>query len=145
MKEDLIQYITNALYRAHDYDMQTMKPIEFDKWVEEQTLMLGLYFDSQSQEKKVSNADIVEAAYRAFPYDSEGIPDSHSYAFCQGAEYMQNKSTASLTDDDINAWADENSCIRHGFSKGAGIYDGNRKNDLIEGAKAMRDGLITHK
>jgi hypothetical protein len=46
MKEDLIQYITNALYRAHDYDMQTMKPIEFDKWVEEQTLMLGLYFDS---------------------------------------------------------------------------------------------------
>lgn len=46
MKEDLIQYITNALYRAHDYDMQTMKPIEFDKWVEEQTLMLGLYLNS---------------------------------------------------------------------------------------------------
>lgn len=24
---------------------------------------------------------IIEAAYEAYPYDSEGIPDSHSYSF----------------------------------------------------------------
>lgn len=30
---------------------------------------------------------IIEAAHEAYPYDSEGIPDSHSYSFCQGAEW----------------------------------------------------------
>ena len=30
---------------------------------------------------------IIEAAYKKFPYDKDGIPDSHSYSFCQGAEY----------------------------------------------------------
>ncbi len=38
--------------------------------------------------------------------------------------------------------AEEKSCVRQGFIKGAGIYDSNRKADLIEGAKAMQSGTI---
>jgi hypothetical protein len=38
-----------------------------------------------------SNDEVIEQAYVSFPYDQEGIPDSHSYSFCQGAEWALNK------------------------------------------------------
>ena len=41
------------------------------------------------QTKEVSDEEIIEAANEAFPYDNEGIPDSHSYSFCQGAEWYR--------------------------------------------------------
>jgi len=34
-----------------------------------------------------STEEVIQEAYVKFPYDNEGIPDSHSYSFCQGAEW----------------------------------------------------------
>jgi hypothetical protein len=43
MKDDIIQFVTNALYRAHDNDMQSMNPVEFDKWIEAQMEAMDKY------------------------------------------------------------------------------------------------------
>jgi superoxide dismutase len=40
---DLVQFVTNALYRVHDNDMQSMNPVEFDKWVEAQIEAMDKY------------------------------------------------------------------------------------------------------
>jgi len=49
MKDDLIQHVTNLLYASFDQGLQVRKVKKektFDKWVEEQTNLLGLYFDA---------------------------------------------------------------------------------------------------
>jgi hypothetical protein len=44
------------------------------------------------QEIELPSVDeCVEAAYVAFPYDNEGIPDSHSYSFSQGVDWALGK------------------------------------------------------
>lgn len=57
ISDDLIQYVTNLLYSSFDQGLQVRKVKKektFDKWVEEQTKLLSLYFDSIDEyERKV--------------------------------------------------------------------------------------------
>jgi hypothetical protein len=46
LREDLKQYITNALYYAHD-DADGIDDYEFDKWVDEQINGIDEYFKSK--------------------------------------------------------------------------------------------------
>jgi len=54
--------------------------------------------------EEVSAEEVANAADEAFPsYDEEGVPDSHSYSFCTGAEWMKNRiSQQSLKVNDRN-------------------------------------------
>jgi len=56
--------------------------------------LMAKYHQRQSQSKEqevITNEMICDAAEKAFPSDNEGIPDSHTYSFCQGAEWIRSK------------------------------------------------------
>ena len=46
------------------------------------------YYASQ---KQVSMEKIIKESHNRYPDDNEGIPDSHTYSFCTGAEWMINQ------------------------------------------------------
>jgi len=49
-------------------------------------------FKSQEQSVVMPNTeDVINAAHKAFPYDDEGIPDSHTYSFCQGVDWFKSQ------------------------------------------------------
>ena len=41
------------------------------------------------EEKKLTNDEILKEAEIRFPYDKDGIPDSHEYSFVEGAEWAR--------------------------------------------------------
>jgi len=62
-KNDIIQFVTNALYRAHDEDMKTLSPIEFDKWIEAQTEALP---DKDAIIEKLNELNKLRKSYIVF-------------------------------------------------------------------------------
>lgn len=83
-KNDIIQFVTNALYRAHDEDMKTLSSIEFDKWIEAQTEALEKYLQPVSLPDKELTVEIIK--YNATSYADEKkalIPNFTDYEWSQ--------------------------------------------------------------